>query len=168
MNNELSVVVMGVSGSGKSTVGALLAEALCMRFIDADDLHSDANKKKMAAGIPLDDLDRKPWLDEIGRILAGGRIVVACSALRKSYRDGFRAIAPQTAFIALHGTRELLESRMSTRDHEYMPVTLLDSQLATFEPPGEAEGAIGFDVALPPEEIARRAIERLMIGFSGP
>ena len=78
-----TVVVMGVSGCGKSTVGALLARALSLRFVDADDLHSDSNKKKMAAGIPLDDADRQPWLDSVGAVLARGGVVIACSALRR-------------------------------------------------------------------------------------
>src|SRR5688572_15692276 len=103
---------MGVSGSGKTTVGQRLAEALGVRFADADALHPPANLRKMAAGIPLTDDDRWPWLDAVGAELAGGGVVVACSALRRAYRDRLRAAAPGARFVFLHGDRELLEQRM--------------------------------------------------------
>ncbi|QEE61958.1 gluconokinase [Salinibacterium sp. dk2585] len=133
------VVVMGVSGSGKSVVGMGLAETLGLRFLDGDDLHPPANVEKMARGIPLDDDDRMPWLRLVGEALAeaaeaGQGIVMACSALRRSYRDGLRAAAPRTVFVHLDGSRELLESRLRTRAGHFMPVGLLESQLGALEP----------------------------------
>lgn len=151
---------MGVSGSGKTTVGSALAAALGRRFVDADDLHPPANVEKMAAGVPLTDDDRRPWLDAVGAVLAEGGVVVACSALRRAYRDRLRAAAPGLRLVFLHGTRELLAERMGHRDH-FMPVTLLDSQLATLEEPGPDEHPLSFDVARPVDEIVADAAEAL-------
>jgi gluconokinase len=137
---------MGVSGSGKTTVGSALAVRLGVPFVDADDLHPAANVQKMVAGIPLTDDDRWPWLDAVGAVLARGPVVVACSALRRTYRDRLRAAAPDLALIYLHGSRELLADRMAHRAH-FMPVSLLDSQLATLEVPGADEHAIVLDAA---------------------
>lgn len=148
-----SIVVMGVSGSGKSTVGALLATRLHVPFIDGDDLHPEANKRKMAAGIPLDDADRAPWLDAVAAVLAGSPVVVACSALKRSYRARLRTEAPDVQFIYLAGSPELLRERLSTRSHEFMPPGLLDSQLAILEPPGSDENALTIDIRLSPEAI---------------
>jgi carbohydrate kinase (thermoresistant glucokinase family) len=148
---------MGVSGSGKSTVGSLLAAELKLSFVDGDDLHPPENKKKMAAGIALNDADRVPWLDAIAAILARGSVVVACSALKRRYRDRLRAGAPELRLIYLQGTPELLAERLSARQHEFMPAKLLDSQLATLEEPGSDEGALAVDVALAPGEIVSRA-----------
>lgn len=157
------VVVMGVSGSGKSTVGALLAERLGVPFADADDLHPPANVAKMAAGQPLDDDDRAPWLALVGRELAGARstgIVMACSALRRRYRDLIRDAAPETVFVHLHGSRELLAERMGARTGHFMPTALLDSQLATLEEPGDEEGVtVGIEPS--PENIARQIAAKL-------
>ena len=149
---------MGVSGSGKSTVGQLLATALALSFVDGDDLHPAENKKKMAAGIALSDLDRAPWLDAIAEVLARGSVVVACSALRRRYRDRLRAAVPELRLVYLQGSRELLSERISGRKHHFMPVTLLDSQLATLEEPGAEEGALTVDVALAPAEIVARVV----------
>jgi len=143
------VVVMGVSGSGKSTVGAALADALGLRFVDGDSLHPAANVAKMAAGIPLDDADRAPWLDAIGQVLAAGPVVVACSALKGQYRDRLRAAAPTLQLVFLDGSRTLLASRMAARPGHFMPTSLLDSQLATLEVPGPDEHALTVDVATP-------------------
>jgi len=143
------VVVMGVSGSGKSTVGAALADALGLRFVDGDSLHPAANVAKMAAGIPLDDADRAPWLDAIGQVLAAGPVVVACSALKRQYRDRLRAAAPTLRLVFLDGSRTLLASRMAARPGHFMPTSLLDSQLATLEVPGPDEHALTVDVATP-------------------
>jgi len=137
------VVIMGVSGSGKSTVGALLAERLGVPFADADDLHPPENVAKMSAGQPLDDRDRWPWLAAVGDALAvasGTGLVIACSALKRSYRDAIRDRAPETVFAYLHGDRELLAERLGMRVGHFMPGSLLDSQLATLEVPGDDEG----------------------------
>ena len=130
------VVVMGVSGSGKSTVGALLAGRLGVPFLDADDLHPITNVDKMSAGIPLTDEDRWPWLHAVGEAMARSGeagMVVVCSALRQSYRDAIREQAPTARFVLLDGTRELLIARLGKREGHFMPGTLLDSQLATLE-----------------------------------
>lgn len=148
------VVVMGVSGSGKSTVGRAAAGRLGRAFVDADDLHPAANKRKMAAGVPLDDEDRAPWLEAVGERLAAGDVVVACSALRRSYRDALRAHAPQAAFVHLDGTREQLTERLAGRDHEYMPASLLDSQLATLEPLEGDERGMAVPIARDVDELA--------------
>ena len=153
------VVVMGVSGSGKSTVGRLAAEALGAPFVDGDDLHPPANVAKMTAGIPLTDEDRGPWLLEVGRRLAAAGpegIVIACSALKRAYRDMIRAEAPGAVFAELDGTRELLAERLTDRPGHFMPASLLDSQLATLEPLQSDEAGMRLDVALPPAELARR------------
>jgi carbohydrate kinase (thermoresistant glucokinase family) len=158
------IVVMGVSGSGKSTVGLDLAEALGGAFIDGDDLHPPANKAKMAAGHPLVDEDRWPWLDSIGAVLTtrddqGFPPIVACSALKRVYRDRLRAVAPGTVFVHLHGSPELLQSRLGPRLHEYMPATLLGSQIDTLEPLAEDEAGVVVDISPPPLEVTANAIE---------
>ena len=130
----MRIVVMGPSGSGKSTVGACLAEILGARFVDGDALHPAANVRKMAAGIPLDDRDREPWLRLVGETLqAEERIVIACSALKRVYRDLIRAQAPETFFAELAIGRAVLEERMRLRADHFMPPALLDSQLQTLE-----------------------------------
>lgn len=152
-------VVMGVAGSGKSTVGAALATALGIAFIDGDDLHPLANKRKMAQGIPLDDTDRAPWLASIGDVLARGSVVVACSALKRRYRDQLRAAQPALTLIELTGSRDLLASRLAGRQHEYMPASLLDSQLSALEPPDPDEEAVVMDIAAPSDEIVADILE---------
>ena len=128
------IVVMGPSGSGKSLVGAALAARLGMGFVDGDDLHPRANVSKMAAGTPLTDEDRAPWLDAVALVLARqAPVVVACSALRRAYRDRIRATASEAWFVELVVAQPELRERMSRRDH-FMPTALLDSQLATLEP----------------------------------
>jgi gluconokinase len=144
-----ALVVMGTSGSGKSTFGAALAGALAARFLDADDLHPPTNRRKMEAGIPLDDTDRAPWLDAVAawiaeRQAAGEACVVACSALRRSYRDRLHAGAPGVRFVYLDVPAEELARRMRTR-HHFMPPALLGSQLATLEPPAPDEAACTID-----------------------
>jgi gluconokinase len=128
---------MGVSGSGKSTVGAALAQRLRVPFADADDFHPPANIAKMTAGEALDDDDRHPWLESIGEWLTahadtGG--VMSCSALKRQYRDQLRHHAPTTEFVHLHGTREVIARRQASRPGHFMPASLLDSQFATLEP----------------------------------
>ncbi len=152
---------MGVSGSGKTTVGAALADALGLPFVDGDALHPAANVEKMAAGIPLDDADRAPWLDAVGRALAAGPVVVACSALKRVYRDRLRAAAPALQLVFLDGIHELLASRMAARPGHFMPTTLLDSQLATLEQPGSDEHALTAEIAEPVAEIVTSLAERM-------
>lgn len=157
--SRLPVVVMGVSAAGKSSVGIALAALLAVPFVDADDLHPPANVAKMAAGVPLDDDDRQPWLDEVGGVLSGAAsgIVVACSALRRSYRDRLRLRAPRTVFVHLHGSDELLAARSSARSGHFMPSTLLASQLATLEPLGADEAGVVLDIAKPVDALAAEA-----------
>jgi gluconokinase len=144
------VLVMGVAGVGKTTIGEALAQALGARFIDADDYHPPANVAKMKAGIPLQDADRWPWLARLNEELKRHRnAVLACSALREAYRDRLGSGVPEFKVVYLHGTAELIRERMKTRQHRYMPAALLDSQLATLEPPADA---IAVDVAAPLEE----------------
>lgn len=157
------VVVMGVSGSGKSTVGRAVADALGAPFVDGDDLHPAANVAKMAAGIPLTDADREPWLRAVGRTLADGGdagMVVACSALKRSYRDLIRSEAPGTVFAELDGPPELLRERMIRPGH-FMPASLLDSQLATLEPLQPDEAGLRLDIARPPAELVTAIVDRV-------
>src|SRR5450830_669152 len=135
---------MGVSGSGKSTVGAALADRLGIPFQDADALHPAANVAKMAAGHPLTEADRMPWLALVGAALAAapGGLVMACSALKRSYREAILAAAPGIRFVLLEGSRALLDSRVEHRPGHFMPASLLDSQLATLEPLGADEPAV--------------------------
>ncbi|GAA3803066.1 gluconokinase, GntK/IdnK-type [Cellulomonas soli] len=157
------VVVMGVSGCGKSTVGALLAERLGVPFLDADDLHPRSNVDKMAAGVPLTDEDRLPWLRLVGEALAEAPAgaVVACSALRRGYRDVLREAAPEVRFVHLAGTREQLAARLTSRVDHFMPAALLDSQLATLEPLTPDEDPVLLDIALAPAELAEQAARAL-------
>ncbi|MGA1837313.1 gluconokinase [Herbiconiux sp. 11R-BC] len=149
----LRIVVGGVSGAGKSTVGRALAARLGAGFVDADELHSAAAVATMASGVPLTDLDRWPWLDRVAAVLRDAPpegVVVACSALRRIYRDRIRLIAPDAAFVQLTGSRELLTERITARTAHYMPASLLESQLALVEPLGDDEKGAALDVALPP------------------
>jgi len=164
------LIVMGVSGSGKSTIGALLGSALGLEFIDGDDLHPRANKEKMAAGHPLNDEDRAPWLEiiaeRIGAELADGHpIVVACSSLKRRYRTQLIAHAPNTVFVHLTGQRDVISERQSHRNHEYMPNSLLDSQFATLEPLEEGERGIAVDLGQSPDEMVRFIQQQLDDNF---
>lgn len=154
---KVPILVMGVSGSGKSTVGARLAATLSLPFVDGDDLHPVANKKKMAAGIPLSDEDREPWLDAVAEVLARGGVIVACSALRRRYRDRLRMAASRLRLIYLSGSAALLAHRLAGRSHAFMPAKLLASQLAALEPPDSDEQALVLDIAAPPAQIVSRA-----------
>jgi gluconokinase len=155
------VVLMGVSGAGKTTIGQRLARRLAWPFIDADDYHPSANVAKMAAGVALTDEDRWPWLDALNRRLREERdAIVACSALKQAYRDRLLAGIADARVVFLHGSRALIAKRLAERKHRYMPASLLDSQFATLEPPGEA---INIDVADEPAacvEAVVRAISR--------
>ncbi len=149
MDHPPLVVVMGVSGSGKSTVGAALAQRLRVPFADADDFHPPANIAKMTAGHALDDDDRRPWLEAVGTWLAehdadGG--VMTCSALKHAYRDQLRQQAPRIEILHLHGTREVIARRQASRPGHFMPASLLDSQFATLEPLTPEEHGMAVDV----------------------
>ncbi len=140
-------MVMGVTGSGKSTLGQVLAQALNRTFVEGDTLHPAANIAKMAAGIPLNDSDRIPFLANVARALAArpGQLVISCSALKRSYRDQLRAADPQLIFVHPLLSRQQLQSRLRQRHDHFMPATLLDSQLADLEPPGADERFIPID-----------------------
>lgn len=158
------VVVMGVAGTGKTTIGPLLAARLGVPYAEGDDFHPQANIDKMSAGIPLDDDDRWPWLDAIGgwahgRAGLGG--VVSSSALKRSYRDRLRAAAPGIVFVHLTGSRQLIEDRMTHRQGHFMPTALLDSQFATLQPLQADERGVAVDVSGSPEEITARAVAAL-------
>lgn len=146
---------MGVSGSGKSTVGAALAQRLRVPFVDADTLHPPANIAKMAAGEPLDDDDRRPWLDAVGEWLAGHRDggVVSCSALKRKYRDQLREHYPQVVFLHLAGSPALIGGRLAARTGHFMPAALLRSQFDALEPLGADEAGVTVDVGQPVDAI---------------
>jgi gluconokinase len=161
VNGINTIFVMGVSGAGKTTVGSALANALNMDFIDADDLHPAENKGKMGAGIPLTDDDRWPWLDAVGRAASRRPSVVACSALRRRYRDYLGALVPSALFIHLDATRDNIARRMAYRAHEFMPDSLLESQLATLEPLEADEPGFRVDAAVPVAELVDAIIAEL-------
>lgn len=157
------LVVMGVSGSGKSTVGAAIAGRLRVPYEDADDLHPPANIEKMTAGIALDDDDRFPWLEAVGDWLArhaerGG--VMSCSALKRKYRDQLRRHHPEVTFLHLQGTREVIARRQASRPGHFMPASLLDSQFKTLELLGDDEAGIVIDVDQPVDKIVEEYAER--------
>lgn len=166
------LVVMGVSGSGKSTVGAALAQRLGVPFADADDFHPPANIAKMSAGVPLDDDDRHPWLEAIGAWLAahaqpsgspegtteGG--VISCSALRRAYRDQLRSHAQSVRFVHLDGSRAVIARRQASRPGHFMPAALLDSQFATLEALEADEPGLVIDVDQAVDDIVEEYLER--------
>lgn len=155
------IVVMGVSASGKSSVGIALADRLGAVFVDADDLHPQANIDKMSAGVPLTDDDRWPWLDAVADRLAQGRVVIACSALKRAYRDRLRSSAPGTVFVHLTGSRTVLKERIRRREDHFMPATLLQSQLDALEDLSSDEAGFALDFAEPVEELAEQAAARI-------
>lgn len=153
-------VVMGVTGCGKSTVGAALAQACDMTFVDGDDLHPPANIAKMASGVPLDDDDRRPWLGDVGQTLArtDGPAVIGCSALKRAYRDIIRSNASEAVgFIHLDAKREVFAERLQAREGHFMPAGLLDSQIATLEPLGDDEAGQRIDIAQSVEDVVAQA-----------
>lgn len=160
------VVVIGVSGSGKSTVAAAIAQRTGYVLGEADDFHSAANIAKMSAGVALTDEDRWPWLQALAgwmreQSAAGRSTVLACSALRRSYRDVLRGGPPRLDLVLLQGPSEVIHERILGRHGHFMPATLLDSQLATLEPLAPDEGGIVLDIRAAPDELADQAVARL-------
>ncbi|MBY5789986.1 gluconokinase [Rhizobium leguminosarum] len=173
-NKAHAIIVMGVSGCGKSSVGEKLAEALHLAFVEGDALHPAANVEKMSKGIPLTDEDRMPWLDRIGEDIKASLekregIIVSCSALKRLYRDRLRAAAGGNLFfVYLEGSRALLMKRMGQRKGHFMPASLLDSQLATLEVPTGEPGVVTVDIDDTVEGIATKALEGLAtLGVTG-
>ena len=161
-----AIIVMGVSGSGKSTVGLGLAEALGWDFRDGDSFHPPANVAKMRSGAPLTDDDRWPWLDAIGTHMAalertGGHVVIACSALKRVYRDRLRASGARLRFVHLDGTFALIDARMRARRDHFMPPSLLESQFATLESPAADENAVTVPIEEDPGAIVAAILARL-------
>ena len=157
------VVVMGVSGSGKSVVGAALAQRLRVPFGDADDLHPAANIAKMSAGEALDDDDRRPWLEAIGVWLAGQDAeggVIGCSALKRKYRDQLRHHAPRVVFLHLDGSRDVIARRQASRPGHFMPTSLLTSQFATLERLAPDEAGVVIDVDQSVDAIVQQYVDQ--------
>jgi gluconokinase len=154
------IIIMGVSGCGKSSVGEGLALRLGIRYRDGDDLHPPANVIKMRGGAPLTDDDRWPWLDRVAEVLAmDAPVIVGCSALRRAYRERLRALAGgPVRFIHLTGSRDVIATRMAARSGHYMPPSLLDSQFAALEPP-EPDEALAIDIDQPLDAIIAAAAE---------
>ncbi|MBB4116301.1 gluconokinase [Rhizobium sp. BK226] len=162
-----AIIVMGVSGCGKSSVGEKLAEALHLAFVEGDALHPAANVEKMSQGIPLTDEDRMPWLDRIGEDMQASLeksegIIVSCSALKRLYRDRLRAaVGGNLFFVYLEGSKALLTKRMGERKGHFMPVSLLESQLATLEVPTGEPGVVTVDIDDTVDGIAATALKGL-------
>ncbi len=168
MSTVAAVIVMGVSGSGKTTVAELLADRLGWEFVEGDDFHPPANVAKMAGGTPLDDDDRRPWLATLGRhiadrLRAGQSLVVTCSALKRSYRDALSAGADGERLVFLHvnADQEVIRGRMQARVDHFMPSDLLDSQVATLEPLADDEPGVSISNAGTPEEVVERAAQAI-------
>lgn len=166
------ILLMGVSGSGKSTVGATLARRLGWPYADADEFHPPANVAKMSAGLALGDSDRKPWLEAIAahidRVRAeGGHAIVSCSALKRAYRDVLVGGRADVRIVLLDGSRETIAARMNARKDHFMPPSLLDSQFATLERPSAQENAIVVSIDRPPEAVATAILDALGVNGSG-
>jgi gluconokinase len=161
------IVVMGVAGSGKTTLASRLAEKLGVPFVEGDSLHPPANVKKMASGIPLTDDDRWPWLEAIGERMevertTGHGVVVACSALKRAYRDCLRKhVHGKIHFFLLDGSRQLIGDRMKRRKGHFMPPALLDSQFATLERPAPDEHAVVLDISHKPAQLVEEAAKSI-------
>ena len=160
------LIVMGVQGCGKSTIGRMLAERLGEPFFDGDDLHSEESKAKMGAGVPLTDTDREPWLRRIAELIASEaaarrHVIIGCSALKRSYRDLLRSTVATTRFVHLAGSFEVMTERIQGRNHEYMPTTLLASQFETLEELAGDEAGIVVSVEQTPAQIVDEVLEYL-------
>ncbi|MCC6679965.1 MAG: gluconokinase [Phycisphaeraceae bacterium] len=162
----MKIVLMGVSGSGKSAVGRALARQLNWPLIEGDDLHPPANMDKMRRGVPLDDEDRRPWLETlVNRMRSQDQVIVACSALKQSYRDTLRAAGDDVRFVFLRVHRQMLAGRLARRRSHFFSPTLLDSQLATLQPPQTQEAdAITIDADASVAALAKRVIQQLQLG----
>jgi gluconokinase len=161
-----AIVLTGVTGAGKTTVGRLLAERLGARFLEGDAYHPPGNVEKMRAGIPLEDADRWPWLEairaELARLIAAGETaVVACSALKRAYRDRLRRAGPELRFVHLRGPEALIAARLAERRGHYMPASLLPSQLATLENPSGEPDVVEVPIDPPPEVIVEAILAAL-------
>jgi gluconokinase len=166
LTTPIIVVVMGVSGSGKTTVSALLAAALGWQFQEGDDLHPAANIEKMRSGIPLTDADRLPWLGKIAEEIdrwreRGESGVVTCSALKRQYRNIIIGSRPEVQLVYLKGSHELIQSRLAARNEHFMPAALLESQFAALEEPTSEEHPIVIDVGCKPTDIAAEIVRQL-------
>ena len=166
LSSPVVLVIMGVSGSGKSTIAALLAERLGWTFEEGDSLHPTANVEKMAAGIPLTDEDRWPWLAKVadwidGRLDTGENGIITCSALKRSYRNVVNRRGSGVEFVYLAVSRVELEKRVEHRPGHFMPASLLDSQLDTLEPPALSEPAIEVDASTDPQLVVDRIMRQL-------
>ncbi|GGM46906.1 gluconokinase [Micromonospora sonchi] len=166
------VVVMGVSGAGKTTVAQGIARLTGLTFAEADEFHSEASVARMRSGVPLDDDARWPWLRDLAGWMAsrhreGVSTVLACSALKRSYREVLRQGPPSVDFVHLAGPTEVIRARMSTRAHPYMPASLLDSQTATLEPLRPDEPGVVLDLRLSTDELVAAAVERLGLPVRG-
>jgi gluconokinase len=164
--SESAIVVMGVCGAGKSRLARHLSERLGVGMVEADDFHSPENKRKMAAGEALNDADRMPWLDAVAmaarlQLYCTGGAVVACSSLKRIYRDRLRASLPACRFIHLSGPRALIAERLANRQGHFVGETLLDSQLATLEPLEAGEPGFTLEISSPVDELVDRALEEL-------
>lgn len=167
-----ALIVMGVSGSGKSTIAQALAASLSWYFEDGDAFHPASNVAKMSAGQPLTDEDRRPWLNAIADAIerkcrAGEHLVVACSALRRAYRDVLRRGRSDVRFVFLNGTQELIASRLALRKGHFMPPELLASQFRTLQPPGDDERAITVAIDSPVAAIVAAIVRQLNLEATG-
>ncbi|MBS7700958.1 MAG: gluconokinase [Chelatococcus sp.] len=166
-DQPVAIVLMGVAGSGKTTLGLALAERFGVAFYDADDFHPPANVAKMSAGIPLNDDDRAPWLERLAALLhdsiAEGRsVALACSALKRRYRDRLREGCPDILFVHQVGDRDMIAERMKRRTDHYMPPSLLDSQFAALELPDTDESVLTLDGTEPPDALVDKVVARLV------